>query len=105
VNHAERLRQLADRMGLDGYAEELREIAVEMEAQPPAQAEREAWIVTVRPVSVEGEPDAHCVKAKVGNQTFTIGPDYSETKGDAEVFAACFEQALKRSGATLKGQQ
>jgi hypothetical protein len=40
VNHAERLRQLADRMGLDGYAEELREIAGEMEAQPPAQAER-----------------------------------------------------------------
>jgi hypothetical protein len=37
VNHAERLRQLADRMGLDGYAEELREIAGEMEAQPPAQ--------------------------------------------------------------------
>jgi Protein of unknown function (DUF551) len=40
VNHAERLRQLADRMGLDGYAEELREIAGEMEAQPPAQAEQ-----------------------------------------------------------------
>ncbi len=39
MNHAERLRQLADRMGLDGYAEELREIAGEMEAQPPAQAE------------------------------------------------------------------
>lgn len=27
-----RLRQLADRMGLDGFAEELREIALEMEA-------------------------------------------------------------------------
>jgi hypothetical protein len=40
VNHAERLRQLADRMGLDGYAEELREIAVEMDAQTPVQAER-----------------------------------------------------------------
>jgi hypothetical protein len=38
VNHAERLRKLADRMGLDGYAEELREIAGEMEALPPAQA-------------------------------------------------------------------
>lgn len=28
-----RLRQLADRMGLDGFAEELREIAVELEAK------------------------------------------------------------------------
>ena len=40
MNHAERLRQLADRMGLDGYAEELREIAGEMEAQPADEMTR-----------------------------------------------------------------
>ncbi len=53
MNHAERLRQLADRMGLDGYAEELREIAGEMEAQPPAQAEQDALLQATRLQALE----------------------------------------------------
>lgn len=39
--------------------------------------------VEVRPVVVEGEPDAHSVNLVVGNQGFMIGPYAAETKEEA----------------------
>lgn len=44
MNTSTRLRQLADRMGLDGFAEELREIAGELEAKAaPAAPQGTNW--------------------------------------------------------------
>lgn len=39
--------------------------------------------VRIAPVVVDGEPDAHNVFLKVGNQEFTLGPFACETKDDA----------------------
>jgi len=40
--------------------------------------------VEIRPVVVDGSPDAHNVILKVTNQHFTIGPFASDTKEEAE---------------------
>lgn len=67
----------------------------------PAQAgevdERVAprWTVSVEPVAVSGEPDAHFLRASIGNQAFHIGPDYMETKQEAEFFAEMFLHAIE----------
>lgn len=65
--------------------------------RPAAQTEREAlrWTVSVEPVAVSGEPDAHCLLASIGNQAFHIGPDYMDTKREAEFFAEMFLHAIE----------
>lgn len=65
--------------------------------RPAAQTEREAlrWTVYVEPVAVSGEPDAHCLRASIGNQAFHIGPDYMDTKQEAELFAEMFLHAIE----------
>lgn len=65
--------------------------------RPAAQTEREAlrWTVSVDPVAVSGEPDAHCLLASIGNQAFHIGPDYMDTKQEAEFFAEMFLHAIE----------
>lgn len=65
--------------------------------RPAAQTERESprWTVSVEPVAVSGEPDSHCLRASIGNQTFHIGPDYMETKQEAEFFAEMFLHAIE----------
>ena len=40
--------------------------------------------VEIRPVIMEGYPDAHHVFLKVGNQQFCVSPDGCETKEEAE---------------------
>ena len=50
--------------------------------------------VFVKPIVVDGEPDAHIVKFKVGVQEFQIGGDYFEDKQHAEWFAEQFRIAL-----------
>lgn len=65
--------------------------------RPAAQTEREVprWTVSVEPVAVSGEPDAHCLRASIGNQAFHIGPDYLDTKQEAEFFAEMFLHAIE----------
>lgn len=65
--------------------------------RPAAQTEREAprWTVSIEPVEVSGEPDAYCLRASIGNQSFHIGPDYLETKQEAEFFAEMFLHAIE----------
>lgn len=65
--------------------------------RPAAQTERGAlrWTVSVEPVAVSGEPDAHCLRASIGNQAFHIGPDYMDTKQEAEFFAEMFLHAIE----------
>lgn len=65
--------------------------------RPAAQTEREAlrWTVYVEPVAVSGEPDAHRLRASIGNQAFHIGPDYMDTKQEAELFAEMFLHAIE----------
>ena len=62
-----------------------------------AQTERGAprWTVSIEPVAVSGETDAHCLRASIGNQSFHIGPDYMDTKQEAEFFAEMFLHAIE----------
>lgn len=50
--------------------------------------------VEVLPVAVTDAPDAHRVQLKVGVQQFHIGPDYFDTKEEAEWFAGQFRNAI-----------
>lgn len=40
--------------------------------------------IEIKPVTVDGEPDAHHVFLQITNQRFAIGVYACETKGDAE---------------------
>ena len=52
--------------------------------------------IELRPVVVEGEPDAHNVFLKVTNQQFCLGPFACETKEDAEWTADMLCVALEK---------
>ena len=54
----------------------------------------EAWKVRVFPVAVNGEDDAHRVEMKRGVQSFSVGPDYWNTREDAEAYAGQLRIAL-----------
>jgi hypothetical protein len=51
--------------------------------KPPVSREMEKY-VEIRPVVMEGSPDAHNVFLKVTNQSFCVTPYGCETKEDAE---------------------
>ncbi len=54
--------------------------------------------VSIQPVVVADEPDAHLVKFKVGPQEFFIGREYCENREHAEWFANMFRKALRAWG-------
>lgn len=63
------------------------------------------WTVSANPVLVIGEPEAHYVRASIGNQAFHIGPDYFDTKQEAEFFAEMFLHAIEIGGRAALAQQ
>ena len=69
------------------------ELIAALSAQPAPGAVENA--VFVRPCAVEGCDDAHTVRFKVGVQEFHIGPDYHDTKAEAEWFRAQFLHAIR----------
>jgi len=48
----------------------------------------------IKPCCVEGEPDAHTVWLKVGNQLFCVTPQACDTEQDAEWFRNMLAGAL-----------
>lgn len=52
--------------------------------------------IEVKPVVVEGEPDAHNVILRVTNQSFNVTPYACDTKEDAEWVADQLCVALER---------
>ena len=94
-----KLRDIATKYHAHGCLRELIscEVNAALTQRPAAQTEREAlrWTVSVEPVAVSGEPDAHCLRASIGNQAFHIGPDYMDTKQEAEFFAEMFLHAIE----------
>lgn len=60
-------------------------------AQP---AVPEGFVLSVIPVVVSDAPDAHRVQFKVGAQQFHVGPDYFDTKDEAEWYAEQFHAAI-----------
>jgi hypothetical protein len=76
-----------------GIATDRERAAVEARpAPPPATARME-----ILPVTVAGVPDAHLVRFHVGNQGFSVGPDYWNTKAEAEWYADMFLKAVGRA--------
>ena len=61
-----------------------------------AKPEPEPYEIFVLPAYVDDAPDAHRVKMKVGVQQFTIGMDYWETKAEAESYASCFLNVIRK---------
>ena len=57
--------------------------------------ERLRKFIDIKPVVVDGEPDAHNVFLHVTNQRFCLTP-YAETKDDAEWMADMLAVALER---------
>ena len=62
MHHSQRLRQLADRTGLDGFAEELRAMADEIETQTPEMPELP-------------RPDTHCFDDDTGKDVWSYSAD------------------------------
>ena len=53
-----------------------------------------AWEVRVICVAVKDWDDAHRVEMQRGNQTFRVGPDYWDTKEEADAYAEQLRIAL-----------
>lgn len=62
MTHSQRLRQMANRTGLDGFAEELRAMADEIEAQTPEMPELP-------------RPDTHCFDDDTGKDVWSYSAD------------------------------
>jgi hypothetical protein len=60
--------------------------------------------VTIAPVVVEGEPDAHNVFIQVTNQRFCLGPYARETRADAEWTKDMLCTALEKIVRDVGGQ-
>jgi hypothetical protein len=69
---------------------------------PPdsSQGEPVAWNIEVVPVVVRDVSDAHYVRLSIGCQHFNIGPDYLDTRADAEWFKTQLDTALRRAKPT-----
>jgi len=60
-----------------------------------------AWNIEVVPVIVRDVTDAHYVRFSVGCQHFHMGPDYLDTREDAQWFATQLDTALRRAKAPV----
>jgi len=55
------------------------------------------WKIELVPVVVRDVSDAHYVRLSIGCQHFNIGPDYLDTRADAQWFATQLDTALRKA--------